>query len=196
MPTHAILPSNPTGAYLRDDGTTGTPPAGGEAFGVGGLYLSVISTNPATVLGYGTWAQIAQGKCLVGQDPSDTDFDTAEETVGAKTKALSAHAGTAVADHDSHTHTYTQVPNHVHGVTTLLRSATSGTASTKVALTLDATSTGDVLAKTDNPDGGVAQGTTAGPSAALAHSVTQPSNHSDVNVVQPSFVVYVWKRTA
>lgn len=92
--------------------------------------------------------------------------------------AALTHSGTAVADHASHTHTYTQVPNHVHSFTDL-RGATTGSATTTRAVTesSDTSSTATGL-KTGNPDGGVATGTTAGPSATLSHSVTQPSDHA------------------
>lgn len=200
---------------------------GGEALPVGSIFLAVVSTNPATLLGYGTWSAIGAGRVLVGLDSGDTDFDTVEETGGAKTKAISAHAGTAVADHAahthsvtsnvtvadhaSHTHTYTDVPNHVH-VQNLPSSQTGSQASG----TRDTSTTGSIAdaLSTANPTGGVATGTTAGPnatlthtptnnavtsgnpSATLTHSVTQPSAHSDLNVVQPYFVCYMWKRTA
>lgn len=164
-----------------------------QAFPVGSVFIAVVSTNPATLLGYGTWSAFGAGRVLVGLDSGDTDFDTAEETGGAKTKAISAHAGTAVADHASHTHTYTEVPNHVH-VQNLPTSQTGSQSSG----TRDASTTGssaDALS-TANPTGGVATGTTNGPNATLTHSVTQPSAHSDLNVVQPYIVVYMWKRTA
>jgi hypothetical protein len=113
--------------------------------------------------------------------------------------AALTHSGTAVADHASHTHTYTQVPNHVHGFTDL-RGATTGTATTTRGVTeaSDTSSTATGL-KTANPDGGVATGTTNGPSATLTHSVTQPSNHAamsheTVNSEPPYFsILFIMK---
>jgi hypothetical protein len=59
------------------------------AWPIGSIFLSVVATSPATLLGIGTWSQIAGGKFLVGQTSGDTAFDTPEETGGSKTKNLS-----------------------------------------------------------------------------------------------------------
>ena len=56
---------------------------------VGAVYISVVSTSPATLFG-GTWAAFAAGRVLVGIDAGDTDFDVVEETGGAKTHTLIA----------------------------------------------------------------------------------------------------------
>lgn len=232
-----------------DDGPQGPPGndgVAGQAFPVGSIFIAAVSTSPASLLGYGTWAAFAAGRVLIGRDAGDADFDTAEETGGAKTKALSAHAGAAVADHaalahsahagtavgtsgaggshvhagPSHTHGYSQVPNHVHNqmrLPTATGAVTGFTVDTSMSGT-PATSGVD----TGNPAGGVASGTTVAggtadtgaeaahthaagtvtqPSAhsdhaAQVHSVGQASAHADLNVVQPYIVVYMWKRTA
>lgn len=100
-----LFVQRPKGAYS---------PAGSQAFPVGSVFISVVSTNPATLLGYGTWSAFGTGRMLVGIDSGDTDFDTVEETGGAKTKTIaqanlpniSTGAGTAHGHtQDSHNHT-------------------------------------------------------------------------------------------
>ena len=56
---------------------------------VGSVLTFGVSTNPATLLGVGTWTAIA-GKVIVGIDAGQTEFDTLDETGGAKTATLSA----------------------------------------------------------------------------------------------------------
>ena len=68
-----------------------------DAWPIGSIYMSVGSTSPATLFG-GTWTVFGAGKVLVGIDSGDTDFDTVEETRGAKTHALTEAEGPA------HTH--------------------------------------------------------------------------------------------
>lgn len=67
---------------------------------VGSIYTSIVSTNPNTLFGTGTWAAFGAGKVLVGLNGADTDFDTAEETGGVKTVTLTA----AQSGLPSHTH--------------------------------------------------------------------------------------------
>lgn len=55
---------------------------------VGSIYISVDPTNPGTTFGFGTWVAFAAGRVLVGIDATQTEFDTVEETGGAKTVTL------------------------------------------------------------------------------------------------------------
>ena len=119
----------------------------GVIYPIGGLYISTLSTNPNTLLGFGTWVAFGAGKVLVGIDVGgDPDFDTVEETGGAKTSTPDSHVGTAIDDHTK-----------VNGIQGALA--------------------GDVV-------------------TTETHTVTQPSDHAALNVVQPYIVVYIWKRTA
>ena len=69
----------------------------GRIYPIGSIYISVISSNPSVIFG-GTWVAFGVGRTLVGVDAGQTEFDTVEETGGAKTHTL----GT------------TEIPSHSH----------------------------------------------------------------------------------
>ena len=147
----------------------GYAPAG-QAFPVGSVFIAVVSTNPATLLGYGTWSAFGAGRVLVGLDSGDTDFDTVEETGGAKTHTLTT------AEMPSHTHTQDA---HSHNISHV-RSATTGAATTHIARTTDTSSTLGNDVSTDN-----ATATNQNTGGGGAH-----------NNMPPFITVYMWKRTA
>ena len=60
------------------------------AWPVGSVFIAVVATSPSTLLGGGTWVAFGTGRVLVGFDAAQTEFDTVEETGGAKTHTLSA----------------------------------------------------------------------------------------------------------
>lgn len=68
---------------------------------VGSIFTTVTAysaSSLATVMGVGTWAAFGAGKTLVGLNSAESEFDTVEETGGAKT----------------HTLTTAQMPAHTH----------------------------------------------------------------------------------
>ena len=105
------------------------------AYPVGSIYISTVSTNPATLFGFGTWAAFGAGRVLVGLNGGDADFDTAEETGGAKT----------------HTLLEAEMPAHFHGELAPL-SASGGA----LRLAVDTNANGSVAAglNTDSAGGG------------------------------------------
>ena len=65
---------------------------------VGSIYTNMaVSTNPATLLGVGTWVAYAAGRVLVGKASSGT-FDTLNENIGSEETVLS------IAQIPSHDH--------------------------------------------------------------------------------------------
>lgn len=67
-----------------------------------------MSTNPATLLGFGTWEAFGAGRVMVGLNASDALFDTLEETGGSKDAIAVSHthtfSGTTGDDSPDHTH--------------------------------------------------------------------------------------------
>jgi hypothetical protein len=165
-----------TGQFYVFNGSTwnaATGSSGGEAFPVGSIFLSVVDTNPATLLGYGTWAAIAAGRMLVGYDSGDTDFDTLEETGGAKTVTLTE------AQMPAHTHSVTD-PGHTH-LTQRYPTATGGSS----GFTIDTSMSGTL-----------ADNTLPTKSATTGISVGSTGSGEAHNNMSPYFVVRMWKRTA
>lgn len=50
-----------------------------------------VSTNPNTLLGFGTWSAYGTGRVTVAIDAGQTEFDTVDETGGEKTHLLTAN---------------------------------------------------------------------------------------------------------
>ena len=77
---------------------------------VGSIYTNAeVSTNPATLLGFGTWAAYAEGRVPVGKAGSGT-FDTLNATGGAETHTLSTGEIPAHT-HSSHDSNHTLTPD-------------------------------------------------------------------------------------
>jgi len=79
-----IVPASGGGTtnFLRADGTWAPPPGTGtsEAFPVGSIFITVVDTDPATLLGYGVWEPFGTGRVLVGLDEAQANLDTVGET--------------------------------------------------------------------------------------------------------------------
>ena len=118
-----------------------------EAFPIGSVFISVVATDPAALLGYGTWTAFGGGRVLLGNDGAT--YPTDEATGGAISTTHSHGPGTLTTDtfaahthgygtiatvaESSHTHGYGTIAtvaesSHTHGAGTLNPGAHTGTA--------------------------------------------------------------------
>ena len=142
-------------------------------FPVGSIYVnSTDSTNPGTLLGFGTWSAFGAGRVMVGFNASNTLFDSAEET-----------GGSADAIAVSHTHTFSTTTDssgtHTH---------TIGTSS----------GNNDASGVGPTPQSGSTYSTnSAGAHTHTLSGTTDSTGSSGTNAnYQPYITVYMWKRTA
>lgn len=124
-PTFTGTPVAPTatfGTNTTQIATTAFVQAALQAmYPVGSVYINAtVATNPSSLLGFGTWVTVGDGKVLVNQDTTDTDFDTMGKTGGSKSSVAShthtftsgtesvghTHSGTTSAVSNDHTHSF------------------------------------------------------------------------------------------
>lgn len=164
------------------------------------IYISESSTNPGTVLGFGTWVAYGAGRVLVSLDSGDPDFDTPGETRGSKTVASNVEVATQP--------TFTTDP-HNHGLSAgyaKLSSGASGSNNPKFlrksvsswTATIQSSGGSNAAASSDSFSTGVDLGGTTDNSSATATTRTADValTNNATSVVQPSIVVYMFKRTA
>jgi len=145
-----------------------------DVYPVGSIYTNAaVSTNPATLLGFGTWTAFGSGRVLVGVDAGQTEFDTLGETGGSKTHTLTS------GEMPSHAHIQDA---HAHGpaagMTSFWQANSGGTAQIAASPAVfpannSVATTGSTTATNQNTGGG--------------------ESH---NNLQPYITVYMWRRTA
>ena len=153
-PTFSGTPSLPTGTtgVTQSFGNSATSLATtafvqaalAAVFPVGAIYIATVATNPATLLGFGTWTAFAAGRTIIGNGGGYTAGNT---------------GGSADAITVSHTHTATSTvsdPGHNHSVnaganataslnsggTVNLAATNTGTATTGITVSTSIASSG------------------------------------------------------
>ena len=144
-----------------------------KVYPVGSIYMSTVSTNPATLFGFGTWEAMPAGRVLLAQGKSSwgTTYN-AGSTGGEATHQLT------VGELPQHTHTASTntTGSHAHTYRTFYGTTGYG------------------------PDGSSDREKTinTGSSGNHTHTVTINNTGSNQahNNLQPYIAVYIWKRTA
>ena len=160
-------PTQTTGDNTSKLATTGFVQAALSAlYPVGSIY----TTNPATLLGFGTWSAFGAGRFMVGLDAGNAAFDTAQETGGSANAIVVSHTHTATSSVSDPGHNHTiGFENH----------------------TIDQNSGSAALAKQ-----GTSNTSTASTGISVSTSIsTEGSSATNANL-PPYIVVYMWRRTA
>ena len=173
-----------------------------QAYPVGSIYMSVVETNPAELFG-GTWEAIAPGRVLLGAGEYNSNISyTAGSKGGVTSKILSS------SNLPKHTHTVeikqtAATHNHRNGVFDEVAAGTGPHSSNYGAVKMYPTATQHVMAADTSAYGTNTQlymGYTSETSAVHTHEVTVgyygAKNPTEISVMQPYLVVYMWKRTA
>jgi len=180
-PTFTGTPTLPTGtiATTQSNGNSSTALATTAfvqaaislLYPVGSIYTNAsVSTNPATLLGFGTWTAFGAGRVMVGFDSGNALFDTAEETGGSADAIVVSHTHTATSTVTDPTHSHTFVYEAGAVQSGAGRNGVGGTA----PFSTSSASTGITVATTNASTG---------------------SSGTNANY-QPYITVYMWKRTA
>ena len=150
-------------------------------FPVGAIYTAVVSTNPGTLLGFGTWTAFGAGRVMVGYDSSNALFDTAEETGGS-------------ADAITVSHTHTTASTNTSRLTTVSSyGQTSG--STSVTVPANGTS-GLVMSSGGGSDIYNVFMEFTNATEGHTHTVNSTGSSGTNANYQPYITVFMWKRTA
>lgn len=177
-PTFTGVPAAPTaaaGTNTTQLATTAFVQAALQAvYPVGSIYINATnSTNPGTLLGFGTWTAFGAGRVPVGFNAGDPLFDSAEETGGSKDAIVVSHNHTATS-----TSTVTD-PGHTHSFS----GATTGAGGHPLIGNVPGT-------QFTTPS------STTGVTVATTTTVASTGSSGTNANLQPYITVYMWKRTA
>lgn len=166
-------PASPGGDWPALVGTPDDEPSralgvggagGGEAWPPGSVFMAIVPTSPAVLLGYGTWTPLAPGRVLIGHDGSG--YNAGDEG-GQEFNFIDSHPFIA-----QHSHGYAATTN------SFPHNQVSGR---------QGTSAGNVLTTPSSHDHFYSGST------GLDSGVSLP-DHSPTYNIQPYLVVYMWQR--
>jgi hypothetical protein len=171
LPTGTIATTQSSGNSTTAIATTAFVQAAfALLYPVGSIYTNAsVSTNPATLLGFGTWTAFGAGRVMVGFDSGNALFDTAEETGGSADAITVSHTHTATSTVTDPTHTHVAL-----GANTMNGTSPGG---------------GGVSAGGNNTTTAASTGITVSTSVSSTGSSATNANY------QPYITVYMWKRT-
>lgn len=187
-----IIYKRRSGEEINGGSLTNAALAVDKAWPVNSIFIATVPTSPATLLDVGTWVRFGEGRMLVSQDGTQTEFDASEETGGAKSTTLTgAHLPAHTHTLTAHTHT---MPNHDHGISASYDTEQVDGAGSESVMNNWFWGTGSVVDKTGSTQMGGAGNT--GSAGGGNTGSTGSATATPVPTLPPYVVVYMWKRTA
>ncbi len=144
---------------------------------VGSIYLSVNETNPSTYFG-GSWELWGSGKCIVGVDTTQAEFNSVEKTGGSKEVTLTT------SQIPSHSHGLSGTGAHTHTFTGFLQTYGISNGTYKAVSHIRYEADGSAVPPSMNSSGG------------HSHSISNTGGSAAHTNLQPYITCYMWKRTA
>jgi microcystin-dependent protein len=165
-----------TKAYV--DTASGTSAVLAAVYPVGSIYINATnSTNPGTLLGFGTWTAFGAGRVPVGFSSGDSSFNSSEKTGGSKDAIVVSHTHTASSSSS------VSDPGHAHNVTYYQDISNTGG-------NPQGTSSSTVMSTV------ATAGASTGISVSTSTTVSSTGSSGTNANLQPYITVYMWKRTA
>lgn len=173
-----------------------------DAWPVGSVFIGYTATSPATLLGGGTWARIAEGRTLLGQTGADVDFDTLGDVGGEKNHTLTIPE---LPSHDHGALTGTMSSDHSHGVS--ITTGNAGNHQHNVSISNQDTRAvgsqavmvpggGPVATTVAGDHNHSVVGNTGGVSSNHQHGIAAQGGGGAHNNMPPYVVVYIWRRVS
>lgn len=148
---------------------------------VGSIYTNAnVSTNPVSLLGFGTWEEFGTGRVLVGVDTGNAAFDTVRETGGSADAITVAHTHTFSATSGAMSTNASHVHNIQHSTNGNWGSLNYGSYNNANALQANATTDSTNIDHTHS---------VSGTTASTGSSATNAN-------LPPYITVYMWRRIA
>ena len=148
-----------------------------KVYPVGSIYMSTVSTNPATLFGFGTWEAMPAGRVLLAQGTASWGTYNAGSTGGEATHQLT------VGEMPAHSHTASSntTGNHTHGYDTYNFNFNGGR---------------DGASKQEWKQPHVYWQTSTNGNHSHTININNTGSSQSHNNMQPYLTVYMWKRTA
>ena len=162
-----------------------------KVYPVGSIYMSTVSTNPATLFGFGTWEAMPAGRVLLAQGKSSwgTTYN-AGSTGGEATHQLT------VGELPSHGHTASTDTININGGFRLDGTEVGGTTSASGVFSIGSSFTPSK--GHGNNGGGSNVGRNINFNSTHSHKITinNVGEGQSHNNIQPYLTVYMWKRVS